>query len=176
MSNKLADRITRLDGQQVLEACKNFRLGLAHEARQRSGEERSDPGRDVESIRSLDLEGDASSLRAALLDETKPDQAVELGRLTLLVAAEHDDLKSYVEGAVDGVEMGVRAVDPISILTIAAAIYMIGRLLPSIEIKREPIGAEGQARISEIKITPIKDPLAGLADVIKAVPTLLGRG
>ena len=89
--------------------------------------------------------------------------------MALLVATEEKALQPYVEGAVEGAEMG--ALDPISILTISAAIYMVGRLLPEIDYEKETIDAQGQPQKTRIKIKPLKDPLAGLAAVIKAIPT-----
>ena len=96
----------------------------------------------MDALRFLDLEGDASETRTVLLNEEDPEQAIELGRMTLLVAAEEETLQPYVQGAVEGAEMGVRALDPISILTISAAIYMVGRLLPEIEYEKETTDAQ----------------------------------
>ena len=169
--DELADRIMALEGDLVLEACKNLRLGLLYELKKQTDptEEVSDDRMDAR--RFLDLQGEASETRAVLLNEEDPEHAIELGRMALLVAAEEEALQPYVQGAVEGAEMGVRALDPISILTISAAIYMVGRLLPEIDYEKETTDAEGRPQKTRIKIKPLKDPLAGLAAVIKAIPT-----
>jgi hypothetical protein len=171
----LTDRIMTLEGDLVLDACKNLRLGLRHQLKQQGDTSQALSDAESDALGSPDLQGDASDARTVLLDEADPQHAIELGRLTLLVAAEQESLRPYVEGAVVGAETGVRAVDPISILTIGAAIYMVGRLLPEIEYVKESSGAQGKTWKTSIKIKPLKDPLAGLAAVIKAIPTV-GRG
>ncbi len=167
----LADRIMALEGDLLLEACKNLRLGLLYELKKKSDPKDEVSDDRLDALRFLDLEGDASETRTVLLNEEDPEQAIELGRMTLLVAAEEETLQPYVQGAVEGAEMGVRALDPISILTISAAIYMVGRLLPEIEYEKETTDAQGRLQKIRIKIKPLKDPLAGLAAVIKAIPT-----
>ncbi len=167
----LANRITALEGNQVLEACKNLRLGLLYELKKKSDPNDEDSDDRLDALRFLDLQGEASETRAVLLNEEDPEHVIELGRMALLVAAEEKALQPYVEGAVEGAEMGVRALDPISILTISAAIYMVGRLLPEIDYEKETTDAQGQPQKTRIKIKPLKDPLAGLAAVIKAIPT-----
>ena len=167
----LANRIMALEENQVLEACKNLRLGLLYELKKKSDPNDEESDNRLDALRFLELQGEASETRAVLLNEEDPEHAIELGRMALLVATEEKALQPYVEGAVEGAEMGVRALDPISILTISAAIYMVGRLLPEIDYEKETIDAQGQPQKTRIKIKPLKDPLAGLAAVIKAIPT-----
>jgi hypothetical protein len=170
--DQLVDRILNLEPDLVPEACKNLRLGLVHEARKQGGDAGPDP---IDTLRGLELEGDAERLRTILLDEAERDDAIQIGRLALIMAARDERLRPYVSGALDGAEMGVRVVDPVSILAIGTAIYMVGRLLPKIDISRETVDADGQVERTRIKIKPLADPLAGLASLLQSIPALGGR-
>jgi len=166
---QLIEKIAALDGNLVVEACKNFKVGLASELRKRSGgQERLTDNAAIESLRSLELDGAASNARDAIVGGGAPGMTVELGRLVLLAAVEDEQLRPYVEGAVDGAQTGVRA-DPVSILAIGVAIYLVGRLMPAISIKRNAQG-------TDVTITPLSNPIEGLSELVKAIPGLKKGG
>lgn len=159
--DELIEKITKLEDELVLEACKNFRLGLARKLRKQfpNSDKVSDDSA-VDSLRALPLEGTAGEVRDLLLNAEARKEIVELGRLTLIMAAQDTSLRKYVEGAVEGAEIGVRTVDPISILAVGVTIYMLGRLIPNITVKK------GE---TNVEIKPLKDPLQGLTGLIKAI-------
>jgi hypothetical protein len=160
---QLIEKIMALDDNLVVEACKNFKVGLASELRKRSGgQERLTDDAAIASLRALELEGAAGSVRDAVIGDADPAAAVQLGRLVLVAAVENEQLRPYVEGALEGAQVGVRA-DPVTILSIGVAIFLVGRLMPSISIKRSEQG-------TEVAVTPLAKPLEGLSDLVKAIP------
>jgi hypothetical protein len=158
----LADRILALPDDAVVEACKNLKLGLRAELRRRTGNAATPEDAEVRgTLEALDVDAAADAARARLLDPTPSAEHAQLGRALLLAVAQEPTLATYAEGAVDGADAGVRAIDPISILSIAAAVYLVGRLMPQISIKRGD---------TTIDITPLEDPLKGVSDLVKAIP------
>jgi hypothetical protein len=167
MADELTQKILALDDDLVAEACKNLKVGVASELRKQSGgAERISDDAAIASLRTMPLEGAAKEARDAILNEVDPATAIRFGRLMLLSAAQDDQLRPYVEGALEGAEAGVRAVDPISILSIGVAVYMVGRLLPNISFKKGDV---------VLDVKPVENPLQGLSDLVKAIP-LLKRG
>jgi hypothetical protein len=163
----LSERILALSDEAVIEACKNLKLGLRAELQKRSGAAVSLSDDEVrQALASLDLDATVGATRDQLLDTTARQENARVGRALLLAVAQEPSLAHYAEGALDGAEAGVRAVDPVSILSIAAAVYLVGRLMPHISIKRND---------TTIDIKPLEDPLKGLTDLVKAIP-LFGRG
>jgi hypothetical protein len=160
--NGLTERIMELSDEAIVEACKNLKLGLRSELQRRTGETVKVADADVrEALAALDLDGTAGAARERLLDATPAPEHVQFGRALLLAVAQEPTLAHYAEGAIEGAAAGVRAIDPISILSIAAAIYLVGRLMPHISIKRGD---------STIDITPLEDPLKGVSDLVRAIP------
>ena len=158
----LADRIVALSDEAVIDACKNLKLGLRGELQRRIGGTVPLGDADVrQALEALELDGTASDARAQLLDTTRIGDQAQFGRALLLAVAQEPTLAHYAEGAVEGADAGVRAIDPVSILSIAAAVYLIGRLMPEISIKRGD---------STVKIKPLEDPLKGLSDLVRQVP------
>jgi hypothetical protein len=158
----LTERIMMLSDEAVVEACKNLKLGLRAELQRRTGEDVKLGDADVrQALEALDLDGTAEAARERLLDTTPAKEHTQFGRALLLAVAQEPALAHYVEGAIEGADAGVRAIDPISILSIAAAVYLVGRLMPQISIKRGD---------STVDIKPLEDPLKGLADLVRAVP------
>jgi hypothetical protein len=158
----LAERILALPDDAVVEACKNLKLGLRAELRRRTGSAATPEDAEVRAVlEALDVDDAAGAARARLLDPTPSAEHVQLGRALLLAVAQEPSLATYAEGAVDGADAGVRAIDPISILSIAGAVYLVGRLMPQISVKRGD---------TTIDIKPMEDPLKGLSDLVKAIP------
>jgi hypothetical protein len=158
----LADRIMGLSDAAAVEACKNLKLGLRSELQRRSGKTVATSDVDVRTaLEALDLDGAASATRQRLLDVSPSSGHAEFARALLITVAQEPTLVHYAEGAVDGAEAGVRAIDPISVLSIAAAVYLVGRLMPEISVKRSDL---------TVKIKPVGDPLKGLSDLIRAIP------
>ena len=165
--NGLTERIMELSDEAVVEACKNLKLGLRSELQRRTGETVKVADADVrEALDALDLDGAAGAARERLLDATPAAEHAQFGRALLLAVAQEPTLAHYAEGAIEGAAAGVRAIDPISILSIAAAIYLVGRLMPHISIKRGD---------STIDITPLEDPLKGVSDLVRAIPLLKAK-
>ena len=160
--DQLTQKILALDDYLVIEACKNFKLGAASELRKRSGSgEGLSDDEALATLRAMPVEGSAKEARDALLNEDDRASAVQLGRLLLLSAAQDEQLRTYVEGALEGAEAGVRAIDPVSILTIGVAVFLVGRLLPNISIKSGDVA---------IEVKPLETPLRGLSDLVKTIP------
>ena len=160
--SELTERILGLSDEAVVEACKNLKLGLRSELQRRTGETVKLGDADVrQALEALDLDGTAGATRERLLDTTPAAEHAQFGRALLLAVAQEPTLAHYVEGAIDGADAGVRAIDPISILSTAAAVYLVGRLMPQISIKRGD---------STIEIKPLEDPLKGLSDLVRAIP------
>jgi hypothetical protein len=154
--------ILTLDDSLVIEACKNFKLGVASELRKRSsGTERIPDDAALALLRALPLEGAAKETRDALLNESDRTGVVQFGRLLLLAAAQDECLRPYVDGALEGAKAGVRAIDPVSILAIGVAIFLVGRLLPNISFKMGDV---------TLDIKPVINPLQGLSELVKAIP------
>jgi hypothetical protein len=159
--SELTDRIAALSDEAVIDACKNLKLGLRGELQRRIGSTIGLGDADVRhALEALDLDGTAKAARAKLLDTRIGDQ-VQFGRALLVAVAQEPALAHYAEGAVEGADAGVRAIDPVSILSIAAAVYLVGRLMPEISIKRGD---------STVKIKPMEDPLKGLSDLVRQIP------
>jgi len=158
----LTERITSLDDRLALEAAKNLKLGLASELHKRAEMVASDEAA-IESLREIDVDGSAAQLRDLLVEESDQAELAQISRLTLLAAAEHPELRKYVEGAVEGAQAGVRIIDPISLLAVGVTVYMIGRLLPRISVEKK-------GRDLKVDIKPVEDPLRGLSDLVKAIP------
>jgi hypothetical protein len=163
--NGVAERIMALPDEAVVEACKNLKLGLRAELQQRTGSG-PDEAEARAALEALALDETAGAARDRLLDSTPSADHVQLGRALLLAVAQEPTLAHYAEGAVDGADAGVRAIDPVSILSVAAAVYLVGRLMPNISIKRGD---------TTIDIKPLEDPLKGLAELVRAIPLLGAR-
>jgi hypothetical protein len=161
----LAERIMALSDDAVVEACKNLKLGLRAEMHRRTGS-RPDEAEARGVLEALDVDGTADAARSRLLDPTPSAEHVRLGRALLLAVAQEPTLAHYAEGAVEGADAGVRAIDPVSILSIAAAVYLVGRLMPQISFKRGD---------TTVDIKPLEDPLKGVTDLVRAIP-LFGSG
>ena len=160
--NHLTDRIMALSDDAAVEACKNLKLGLRGELQRRTSQAVSVTDADVrQSLESLELEGTASTARERLLDAVPTPEHAQFARALLMAVAQEPTLAHFAEGAIDGADAGVRAIDPISIMSIAAAVYLVGRLMPQISIKR------GEQTID---IKPLEDPLKGLVDIVRAIP------
>jgi hypothetical protein len=163
----LAERIMGLSDEAVVEACKNLKLGLRSELRRRTTDGTMPDDAEVRQVfQSLNLDDTAGAARAQLLDPTPSKAHAQLGRALLLAISQEPTLARYAEGAVEGADAGVRAIDPISILSIATAVYLVGRLTPQISFKRGD---------TTVDIKPLEDPLKGLTDLVKAIPLLGGR-
>ena len=74
----LANRIMALEENQVLEACKNLRLGLLYELKKKSDPNDEESDNRLDALRFLELQGEASETRAVLLNEEDPEHAIEL--------------------------------------------------------------------------------------------------
>lgn len=158
----LADRIMGLSDAAAVEACKNLKLGLRSELQRRSGETVAMGDADVRTaLEALKLDGVAGATRERLLDASPSPEHAQFARALLIAVAQEPALAQYAEGAIDGADAGVRAIDPISVLSIAAAAYLIGRLIPQVSIKRSDL---------TVDIKPLEDPLKGLSDLIRAIP------
>jgi hypothetical protein len=160
----LADRIMGLSDAAAVEACKNLKLGLRSELQRRSGKTVAIGEADVRTaLEALDLEGEAGATRERLLDVSPSLEHAQFARALLIAVAQEPTLVQYAEGAIDGAEAGVRAIDPISVLSIAAAVYLVGRLMPQISIKRSDL---------TVDIKPLDSPLKGVSQLIRAIPLI----
>ena len=158
----LAERIDALPDDAIVEACKNLKLGLQRELRQRGDQGGILSNADVrQAFEALPVDAAAAEARSQLLDPGARDTNSYVGRALLHTLAGVPEFTAYVEGAVQGAETGVRAIDPVSVLSIAAAVYLVGRLMPHITITRPK---------QTIEIKPLDDPLKGLSDLVKAIP------
>ena len=165
--SELTERISTLSDEAVVEACKNLKLGLRSELQKRAGGPVPLSDADVRAaLEALSVEEAGAAARTQLLDPAARSENAHVGRALLLAVAEDPSLRRYAEGALEGVDAGVRAIDPVSVLSIAAAVYLVGRLLPNITVT-----APGKT----LEIKPVDDPLNGLSDLVKAIP-IFGRG
>jgi hypothetical protein len=158
----LNERITSLSDDAVIEACKNLKLGLKSELQKRTGAAVALSDADVrQALEALEVGDEGRDARAHLLDSTAREENARIGRALLLAVADDPALARYAEGAVEGADAGVRAIDPVSVLSIAAAVYLVGRLMPAITITQKD---------KTIEIKPLDDPLKGLSELVKALP------